>query len=184
MHQESEQFEYSFSNQVTKLSGNCLYLDRESKESQLEKYAFSNALSASVKLAIWEASLEKYIDSIEFILKDMKAGKRLRITREEQLRKTGELYTLKHYINLTSDLLDTPDFYWDRASLEKIYVRTGNYLNVPKRTRVINEKLSHCSDLAELLINYLNDKHSSRLEWFIIWLIAIEVGFESFKLLN
>jgi len=34
----------------------------------LEKYTFSNALALSVKLATWEASLEQYVDSIEFVV--------------------------------------------------------------------------------------------------------------------
>ena len=34
----------------------------------LEKYAFSNALAKSVKLAIWEASLDRYVDSVEFVV--------------------------------------------------------------------------------------------------------------------
>jgi required for meiotic nuclear division protein 1 len=35
--------------------------------SNLEKYAFSNALAQSVKLAIWEASLDQYVDSVKFV---------------------------------------------------------------------------------------------------------------------
>ena len=31
------------------------------------------------------------------------------------LQKTGEILALRHLINLSSDLLDTPDFYWDRS---------------------------------------------------------------------
>jgi required for meiotic nuclear division protein 1 len=34
----------------------------------LEKYAFSNALAQSVKLAIWEASLDQYVDSFGFVV--------------------------------------------------------------------------------------------------------------------
>jgi uncharacterized Rmd1/YagE family protein len=34
----------------------------------LEKYTFSNALAQSVKLATWEASLDHYVDSVEFVL--------------------------------------------------------------------------------------------------------------------
>jgi len=33
----------------------------------LEKYAISDAISSSVKLGVWEASLEGYISSIEFV---------------------------------------------------------------------------------------------------------------------
>ena len=42
--------------------------------------------------------------------------------------KTGEFFALKHLINLDSDLLDVPDFYWDRPELEKIYQKVNSYL--------------------------------------------------------
>lgn len=37
----------------------------------LEMYAFSNGIAQSVKLAIWEATLEAYVTSIESLLKVM-----------------------------------------------------------------------------------------------------------------
>lgn len=40
----------------------------------------------------------------------------------------------------------------------------------------MNEKLNHCSELAELLRTHLSERHSFTLEWGIIVLIAIEVG--------
>ena len=94
------------------------------------------------------------------------------------LKKQGELFSLRHLINLSSDLLDTPDFYWDRENLETLYHKTCNHLNVSKRTRVMNEKLNHCCELVELLSRQLTDAHHTRLEWMIIALITIEVGFE------
>lgn len=45
-------------------------------------------------------------------------------------------FDFRHAINLSSDLLDTPDFYWDRKDLEILYHQTCNYLDIPKRTRV------------------------------------------------
>jgi uncharacterized Rmd1/YagE family protein len=35
--------------------------------SALDKYTFSNAMALSVKLGVWEASLNRYVDSIEFV---------------------------------------------------------------------------------------------------------------------
>jgi len=40
-----------------------------------------------------------------------------------------------HLVNLSSDLLDTPDFYWDREELEVLYSKTCNYLNIARRTK-------------------------------------------------
>lgn len=144
----------------------------------LSKYTFSNAMSTSIKLGIWEATLDRYIDSMEFITDDMKKGKRIRISRAEVLRKTGELLALRHLINLSSDLLDTPDFYWDREDLEALYVQICNYFSISRRTKVMNEKINHCVELAELISHNLNEAHNTRLEWMIIILIMIEVAFE------
>lgn len=102
----------------------------------MDKYTFSNAMAQSVKLGIWEVSLNHYIDSIEFVTEDLKAGRKLRMTQSEVLRKQGELFNLRHRINLSSDLLDTPDFYWERDDLEGLYQQICGYFSIAKRTRV------------------------------------------------
>ena len=144
----------------------------------MDKYSFSNGISSSVKLGMLEAALDRIIDSIEHISEDMKRGANVRLNRKEVLMKTGEIFALKHVLNLSSDMLDTPDFYWDRENLETLYHTTCAHLAVSKRTRVMNEKLTHCFELLDLITNHLNDEHHTRLEWFIIILIMIEVGFE------
>jgi required for meiotic nuclear division protein 1 len=108
----------------------------------------------------------------------LKAGRAIKLSQSEVLRKTGELFALRHMINLRSDLLDTPDFYWDREHLEPLYMRVISNLSIQKRTRVMNERLSHCLELVELLSAKLSDRHHVRLEWMIIVLIMVEVAFE------
>ncbi|XP_016972105.1 required for meiotic nuclear division protein 1 homolog [Drosophila rhopaloa] len=147
-------------------------------DSYLYKYTFSNAMAQSIKLGIWEATLDRYIDSIEHLTEDLKRGRRLRISRAAMLRKTGELFALRHVINLSSDLLDAPDFYWDREELEALYLQVCSYFSITRRTKVMNEKINHCVELAELVSHNLNDAHHIRLEWMIIILIMVEVGFE------
>lgn len=169
-------YNYCKENQPAILKNGNFYITKA--EDILEKYTFSNALSLSVKLGIWEATLDRYVDSMAYVTEDLKQGKKIRITHAEMLRKTGELFALRHLINLSSDLLDTPDFYWDREQLENLYSQTYNHFNIPKRTRVMNEKLNHCVELADLITSNLNDIHHVRLEKIIIYLIMIEVMFE------
>lgn len=171
-------YNYMKENQPAMLKNGNFYITKEIKDNMFEQYTFSNALSLSVKLGIWEASLAKYVDSMAFVTEDLKHGNKIKISRHEMLRKTGELFALRHLINLSSDLLDTPDFYWDREHLETLYSQTCNYFNISKRTRVMNEKLNHCVELADLISSNLNDIHHVRLEKIIIYLILIEVMFE------
>ncbi len=156
MHDESEVMKYHYNEHpIPTLKNNIFYIT-SSEDTVFEKYTFSNALSSSVKLGIWEASLDRYVDSMAYVTEDLKRGAKIRITRAEMLRKTGELFALRHLINLSSDLLDTPDFYWDREQLETLYSQTCSYFSIPRRTKIMNEKLNHCVELADLITSHLN----------------------------
>jgi len=72
--------------------------------------------------------------------KDLKYGNKIRMSREEVLRKHGELFALRHLINLSSDLLDTPDFYWEHDDLEHVYQDAVAYFSIGRRTRVSEVK--------------------------------------------
>ena len=191
--EESEMMTYSYidSEQNSGANHKSTHLDtrgyqirllkiNDNNRTYLEKYAFSNAIAASVKLGALEAQLDRFIDSIEFLSEDMKRGRAVKVSRNAVLMKTGEIFALRHVLNLSSDLLDTPDFYWDRENLEILYHATCAHLAVAKRIRVTNEKISHCCELLDLVTNHLNDHHHTKLEWYIIILIMIEVIFEVF----
>ncbi|XP_067470201.1 required for meiotic nuclear division protein 1 homolog [Thunnus thynnus] len=180
VHWENEEINYAVAEGNTKLErGNFILSDKmDEHEAVLEKFAFSNALSLSVKLAIWEVSLDNFVESIQSIPETLKSGKRVKLSSAEVMRKIGELFTLRHCINLRSDLLITPDFYWDRENLEKLYDKTCQFLSINRRVNVMNEKLEHCTQLTDLMRSHLSEKHSLRLEWMIVILITIEVMFE------
>ncbi|XP_065692050.1 required for meiotic nuclear division protein 1 homolog isoform X3 [Patagioenas fasciata] len=144
----------------------------------LQKFAFSNALCLSVKLAIWESLLDNFVESIQSIPEILKSRRKVKLSHADVMQKIGELFALRHRINLSSDLLITPDFYWDREKLEELYDKTCQFLNINRRVKVMNEKLQHCMELTDLMRNHLNEKHALRLEWMIVILITIEVLFE------
>ncbi|KAM9340979.1 required for meiotic nuclear division protein 1 homolog isoform 1-T1 [Symphorus nematophorus] len=185
VHWENEEINYIVGEGNTKLErGNFVLSDQmDQQEAVLEKFAFSNALCLSVKLAIWEVSLDNFVESIQSIPEMLKSGKRVKLSSAEVMKKIGELFTLRHCINLRSDLLLTPDFYWDRENLEKLYDKTCQFLSINRRVNVVNEKLEHCTQLTDLMRSHLSEKHSLRLEWMIVILITIEVMFELAKMI-
>jgi len=144
----------------------------------LAKYTFSNAISNSVKLGSWEVYLENIIDSISFIADDLRRDNPKAPEKNFILQKSGDLLTLRHMLNLSSDYLDTPDFYWDREDLEILFLRTCDHLAVRKRTEVANKKLSYCLEIMEMVNGHIQHEHGSKLEKIIIYLIAIEIFFE------
>lgn len=72
-----------------------------------------------------------------------------------------------------------PDFYWDRPGLEKLFTdMQDKNLDISARMDIINEQLTYSNELADILRNYISQKHSSNLEIAIIFLICVEVLFE------
>ncbi|KAF2354372.1 protein of unknown function DUF155 [Trinorchestia longiramus] len=178
MDEQSESLPYSYAEDKTRLSGGRILLT-EGKPSYLERYAFSNALAHSVKLGVWETELDCYIDSIKPVAEELRKKGTIILPKKEVFLRLGQLYELRHSLTLSSDLLDTPDYYWDREHLELLYRRTSNYLSISRRTEIMSDKLNNCMQLLELLKNYHGEEQSHRLERIIIYLIIIEVVFES-----
>ncbi|XP_069866725.1 required for meiotic nuclear division protein 1 homolog isoform X1 [Dipodomys merriami] len=180
VHWENEELNYIKVEGQSKLHRGEIKLNSEldMDDTILEKFAFSNALCLSVKLAIWEATLDKFIESIQSIPEALKAGKKVKLSHKEVMQKMGELFALRHRINLSSDFLITPDFYWDRENLEELYDKTCQFLSITRRVKVMNEKLQHCMELTDLMRNHLTEKRALRLEWMIVILITIEVTVE------
>ncbi|XP_062428368.1 required for meiotic nuclear division protein 1 homolog isoform X1 [Rhea pennata] len=180
VHWENEEMNYRKGEGQSKLHKGEILLNSELDidEVVLQKFAFSNALCLSVKLAIWESLLDNFVESIQSIPEILKSRRKVKLSHADVMQKIGELFALRHRINLSSDLLITPDFYWDREKLEELYDKTCQFLNINRRVKVMNEKLQHCMELTDLMRNHLNEKHALRLEWMIVILITIEVMFE------
>jgi len=58
----------------------------------------------------------------------------------------------------------------------------GKALDVGIRIKLLNEKMDYAGEIAQVLRERLSEKHGVLLEWTIIILIAVEVGFEVLRL--
>lgn len=159
---------------------------RQSVDTVLTKIAFSSGLARSTKLAVLESLLSNYFESTRTIPTLLSNGSRLPFTRDFILRKTGQLLSVRAQLNLYSELTDSlPDIFWDsrhELGLEGYYEQVGRALDVGIRIKVLNEKMDYAQEIASVLRERLSEKHGLRLEWIIILLIAVEVGFEVLRL--
>ncbi|KAH0328899.1 DUF155-domain-containing protein, partial [Aureobasidium melanogenum] len=152
----------------------------------LAKIAFSSGLARSTKLAVLEDLLSSYFSSTRSIPTILSRGSPLRFSRSFILRKTGELLSIRAQLNLYSELTDSlPDIFWDSPSslgLSAYYDEVGRALDVGVRIKVLNERMDYAGEIASVLRERLSEKHSTGLEWLIIFLISIEVGFELWRI--
>lgn len=141
----------------------------------LTKLAFSHGLAQSVKLGVFEQTIQRTIHLTRELPELLAQQGSIKLSRKDIRRMMGRLFIDRSSINLHQELLDTPEFFWEHADLEPYYALMAHYLDRERRVIVLNERLRILQELFDMLAAELNHQHSSRLEWTIIWLIVIEV---------
>ena len=144
-------------------------------KSPLTKLSISYGIAQSVKLTIFEETIQKTIDHTKHLPTSLAKKGKIALTRKEISQKMGEIFIERNFVNLHSEILDTPEFFWDHPELEPLYRRTAHYLDVTKRVELLNKRLNVVHELFQVLTSELNHQHSSRLELAIIGLIFIEI---------
>lgn len=145
------------------------------EDSSLSMISISYGLSQSIKLAQFEDSVLKTIEATKMIPRELIELGKISFSRKELAQKMGALFAVRNLINLHSDLLDTPEFFWRRPKCEPYYFMTIEFLDIKTRTEILNKRLDVLHELYEMLSNELQHIHGSRLEIIVIFLIAFEV---------
>lgn len=144
-------------------------------EDVLTKLAASHGLAQSVKLGTFESAISDVFEKTKHIPEDLADQGTIPLSRKQIRKKMGELFINRSSINLHVDVLDTPEFFWDNPDLKPLYSCVANELEIVTRGQILNQRLNVLKELFEMLGNELDNQHSTRLEWIIIWLIMIEV---------
>lgn len=157
------------------------FIDEEKNEiilgddSTFVKLSISHALAQSVKLNVLELSVSSLLDKTAPIQQELANTGSVSLSKKEISKQIGMLFNERYSINLHSDILDTPEFFWRRPSYEPLYLMTAEFQDILVRQNIMNHRLNMIHELYTILSNDLNYKHSTKLEWIIIILIALEV---------
>lgn len=168
---ETDEFTYLYGPKPKILDDEIILPNRE----MITKLAVSFGLAQSVKLGAFETAIQKTFNHMQHIPEALSKYGKISLSRREIRRKMGELFLERNSINLHVNVLDAPEFFWEYPEFDPLYKLTSNYLDLENRGQVLNQRLQVLHELFEMLGTELNNQHSSRLEWIIIWLIVIEV---------
>ncbi len=169
---ELDEFIFTYSDQM-KIEEDEIFLH---DKSVLTKLAISYGIAQSVELSTFEELIIKTVEHTKYLPEDLARNGKISLSRKQISQKMGEIFIERNYINLHSEILDTPEFFWDYPELEPYYRRTAHYLDLTKRVEILNKRLNVLHELIEILSSELNHQHTSRLELIIILLILIEVA--------
>lgn len=144
--------------------------------------SLSYGFSQSVKLKYFEEKLETLIQRYLPMTQKLSKKGKMFASRKKVQKIISEILSAKAELNLTSDFLYAPKFFWQHPNLEENFLKLRKYMDVQVRAETVNEKLNTLNEIFLMFNSYLETQHSYRLEVVIIILIAIEIIFNVLNL--
>ena len=141
----------------------------------IEKFAISLAFAQSTKLTVDEQNVDKVIVESRAYPEELSNTGAIPLTQRAVAKKIGELFIVRYKIFLDSQMLATPEFFWESDEYEPVYIKARKYLDIDKRMNLLQQRLDVVRELLDMLANALENEHANRLEWIIVVLIVVEV---------
>jgi len=150
-------------------------LESDESDNVQIKLAISYGLAQSIKLESYEESVNKTVLANSHFPRELAHFGKISLSRAEISKRIGEIFLTRSSVNLSSEYLDVPEYFWRYSNLESYYEMTEKFLDIPKRVAALNHKLDVAHEILEMLNSQLQHRYSSILEFVIILLIFIEI---------
>lgn len=160
---ETEEFHFEYS---TEISRPRVYNDMITLRNgdHMIKLAISHGIAQSTKLCFFEEVMARQMAEAKDVPRRLAITGKLGLKREEVFRILGRLFKSRVEVNLSSNMLDVPNFFWEsEPTLYPLYIAVREYLEIKPRIQVLNERCRVFLDLAEILSDSIADNRTSRM---------------------
>lgn len=174
---EIGKFIYKYSDRVEMTTHERFNIDiitLESDNPQL-KLAISYGLAQSIQLESYESKVQKTIEKNEHFPEKLAKKGSIPLPQKEISKRMGQIFLARSYINLNSEYLAAPEYFWEYPNFEDYYNMSKRFLDISRRVATLNQKLDVLHELFEMLTSQLQHRHSNMLETTIILLIFFDI---------
>ncbi|RAL09749.1 RMD1 family protein [Aspergillus homomorphus CBS 101889] len=178
---ETEEFHFEYSTQIKRPR---VYNDMITLRSgdHMIKLAISHGIAQSTKLCFFEEVMARQMAEAKDVPRRLAMTGNLGMKRDEVFRILGSLFKSRVEVNLSSNVLDVPNFFWEsEPTLYPLYIAVREYLEIKPRIQVLNERCKVFLDLAEILSDSIADNKTSHQTWIIIVLICVSILVTTFE---
>ncbi|KAH7153176.1 hypothetical protein EDB81DRAFT_931603 [Dactylonectria macrodidyma] len=173
---ETEEFHFEYSAEVKRPRVFNDMITLLPRSDHMIKLTISHAIAQSTRLCFFEERMSETMLDAQDVPKMLALTGELNMTRTEIVRMLGRLFKSRVDINLSSNILDVPNFFWDaEPTLHPLYAAVREYLEIDPRIKVLNERCRVFLDLAEILSDSVASAKMSTITWIIIVLIVVSI---------
>jgi required for meiotic nuclear division protein 1 len=141
-------------------------------------------LSKSLMLSYYEAKIAGAFDRIEPLAAGLQRKGRTGSQARDLLRQIGDVLLTQHRMVGRVEIEEKPEMLWDHPELERLYARLEDEYELVERSHAMERKLTLINETAGMLIDLVQNQRSTRLEWYIIGLIGIEILLSVYQLVG
>ena len=138
-------------------------------------------LAKSVSLDKNEIEVDSLLDRIENVVNNLNRGE-LVVSDGELAKMSASILSFKLNTISYIMLLDNPDITWNNEDAAALYDKLSLLFELKDRYEKIRHKTETILDITETFSTLVHAKRSTRLEWYIIVLIAIEIFLTLFQM--
>lgn len=170
-----DEFQYNYAaNEKAHIQNDTVTIDYRLSRNHMIKIAISHALAQSTKLVHFEARVLDIISNTKNLPEHLANTGEILLSKKQIAQLIGTVFIEKSRVNLLSTVLDTPEFFWDAPdSMQTLYERVCEYMELEERVRVLNNRYQVLTEMLDVLRDHQNNSHSAALEWIVIWLIVV-----------
>jgi uncharacterized Rmd1/YagE family protein len=135
----------------------------------------SDVLAKSVALERIEEQIDALLDEIESLITRLEEGK-FGLSDRAMARFAAKILSVKYASISHIMVLEKPAFTWENESADRLYLRMSDIFELSGRFRGIQVKSEALLSVTEVFTTLSHARRSTRLEYVVIALIAIEVA--------
>jgi len=174
------EFLYSENGEKTFFQDDKIRLRRNFGNEELLSLSFG--LAQSAKLQVYEEAIDQLVEETQVLPKHLADSGSIHMSKRELKQHLGKLLTARYSVSLLSDILDTPDYFWEHPELEDLHIQCRSQVELNKRIRLLSSRMDIIKDSLDVINTELAQSSTHRVELYIVSLIAVEVMLELFKL--
>jgi uncharacterized Rmd1/YagE family protein len=135
----------------------------------------ANVLSKSLILSHYESRIASAFDQIEPLAERLQRAGQTGYQARQLLQQIGRVLLTQHRMVGRVEMEEKPDVLWEHPELERLYARLEDEYELAERSRALEGKLALINDTVGTLLDLVQNQRATRLEWYIIGLIGIEI---------
>lgn len=135
----------------------------------------ADILAKSVLLDSYERYIAGVFERIEPLAERLQ--RRARLPRDENSLKRylGDILQIQHRLVGRAEVGEKPEVLWEHAEYDRLWRRLESEFEISERQAALDRKLEVVGNTAETLLGLLQDRHTLRVEWYIVILIVVEI---------